>query len=70
MRGYASLGKKLVIIHRTNQDDEELVRTVYKQYGYQKFIVRFERQWHRLMRTGQDGWHLRLQMSTEQKEGN
>ena len=45
MRGYQTLGKRLVHIHETGKDDSEVVRSVYKVYGRNRHIVRYQKLW-------------------------
>ena len=45
MRGYQTLGKRLVHIHETGKDEKEIVRSVYKVYGRNRHIVRYQKLW-------------------------
>lgn len=68
MRGYASLGKDIVVIHRYAQIDERVARTIYKQYGYQKFFVRYQKQYHQLVRGTKKDWHLTIKVPERKEE--
>ena len=60
MRGYETLGKRILTIHETGKEDKTVVHVIYRHmYKADYFIARYKRLYHRIFNDA-NGWHLTI----------